>query len=134
MPTKSLDFNCPPKTPIGSVINSLAYEAHEAARSKGFYEEIEDLQDYLQVNDQPEKHAVAGTSHTLAQLAKIASEVGEAVSAIQHGEYLELREELADIIIRTLDLAGYLDFRIGDCVILKMEKNRNRPYKHGKVC
>lgn len=134
MPTKSLDFANPPKTPIGSVINSLCVEAHEMARSKGFYEDIEDLQDYLQVNDQPEKHAVAGTDFTLAQLAKIASEVGEAVSAIQHGEYLELHEELADICIRVFDLAGHLDVRLGDCIILKMDKNRKRPYKHGKVC
>lgn len=134
MNAKSLDFNMPPKTPIGSVINSLSVEAHENARSKGFYEDIEELQDYLSVNDQPEKHAVAGETFTLAQLAKVASEVGEAVSAIQHGEHLQLREELADIVIRVLDLAGYLDFRIGDCIILKMEKNKNRPYKHGKRC
>lgn len=44
----------------------------------------------------------------------------------------EFTEELADIVIRTLDLAGYYDLPIGDVVAAKLEKNRNRPPKHGK--
>ena len=56
------------------------------------------------------------------------------MGAIQHGEYLQLHEELADVVIRVFDLADYLDFRLGDCVMLKMEKNRKRPWKHGKLC
>lgn len=134
MPTKSLDFNNPPRTALGSVINGMCYEAHKNASEHGFYEDINELLDYLQVNDQPEKHAVGEMLFTLGQLAKISSEVGEAVGAIQHGEYLQLYEELADIVIRTFDLAEYLGFRLGDCIVLKMEKNKNRPYKHGKVC
>lgn len=134
MPTKSLEFNNPPRTALGSVINGMCYEAHKNAVEHGFYEDHDDLQDYLQVNDQPEKHAVAAVDFTLAQLAKIAGEVGEAVDAIQHGEYLQLHEELADIVIRTFDLAEHLDCRLGDCIVLKMERNRSRPYKHGKVC
>jgi len=134
MPTKSLDFRLPPKSAIGSVVNSLAFEAHKTATEHGFYEEFDNMQDYLSANDQPDMHAFTHQQMALAQLAKIASEVGEAVGAIQHGEYFQLHEELADIIIRTLDLAEFLDCRIGDCVMLKMEKNRHRPYKHGKVC
>lgn len=134
MPKNSLDFRLPPKTPIGSVVNGLSLEAHSTAVQHGFYEEFDDMEDYLALHDQPEKHALGQQLMTLAQLSKIGSEVGEAVRAIQHGEYYQLHEELADIIIRTLDLAAFLDCRIGDCVVLKMEKNKERPYKHGKVC
>lgn len=134
MRTKSLEFNNPSRTALGSVINGMCHEAHKIAIEHGFYEDIDDLQDFLQVNDQPEKHAAAGTDFTLAQLAKIASEVGEAVGAIQHGECFQLYEELADIVIRTFDLAEHLGCRLGDCIVLKMDKNKNRPYKHGKVC
>ena len=134
MPTKSLDFNNPPRTALGSVINGMCYDAHNTAVEHGFYEELDEVQNYLQVNDQPQKHADTGTFFTLGQLAKIASEVGEAVSAIQHGEYLQLHEELADIVIRTFDLAEYLGCRLGDCIVLKMKKNKDRPYKHGKLC
>ena len=134
MPNKSLDFNNPPRTAIGSIINGLCFDAHDTAVQHGFYEELYETQDYLQANDQPEKHASVGVDFTLAQLAKIASEVGEAVGAIQYGEYFQLREELADIVIRTFDLAEHLECRLGDCIMLKMKKNRERPYKHGKVC
>lgn len=134
MPNKSLDFNNPPRTAMGSVINTLCHEAHDIAVEHGFYEEQVDLEEYLASKDEPDKHALATTNFTLAQLAKIASEVGEAVGAIQHGEYLQLHEELADVVIRVMDLAGYLEFRLGDCVMLKMEKNRKRPWKHGKLC
>lgn len=134
MPNKSLDFNNPPRTAMGSVINTLCHEAHDIAVEHGFYEEQVDLEEYLASKDEPDKHAAVMMNFTLAQLAKIASEVGEAVGAIQHGEYLQLHEELADVVIRVFDLADYLDFRLGDCVMLKMEKNRKRPWKHGKLC
>lgn len=134
MPNKSLDFNNPPRTAMGSVINTLCHEAHNIAVEHGFYEEQVDLEEYLASKDEPDKHALATTNFTLAQLAKVACEVGEAVDAIQHGEYLQLHEELADVVIRVMDLAGYLEFRLGDCIMLKMEKNRKRPWKHGKLC
>lgn len=119
---------------MGSVINTLCHEAHDIAVEHGFYEEQVDLEEYLASKDEPDKNALATTNFTLAQLAKVACEVGEAVDAIQHGEYLQLHEELADVVIRVMDLAGYLEFRLGDCIMLKMEKNRKRPWKHGKLC
>lgn len=44
----------------------------------------------------------------------------------------DFTEELADIIIRVLDVAGYYDLEIGLAVTSKIEKNRGRTYKHGK--
>jgi len=41
-------------------------------------------------------------------------------------------EELADIIIRVLDLSGHRDIDIGRAVLVKMEYNSTRPHKHGK--
>lgn len=134
MPNKSIDFNNPPRTTLGSIVNGLCFDAHKNAVEHGFYEELADMQEYLQAKDEPKKLADCEMFFVLGQLAKICSEVGEAVSAIQHGEYLQLREELADVVIRTFDLAEYLDCRLGDCIMLKMKKNKERPYKHGKVC
>lgn len=39
--------------------------------------------------------------------------------------------ELADTIIRILDLAGFLGLDMAALVELKMEYNRGRPHKHG---
>ncbi len=43
--------------------------------------------------------------------------------------------ELADAIIRILDLCGYLNIDIEEAVRVKAEYNRTRPYRHGgKKC
>lgn len=41
-------------------------------------------------------------------------------------------EELADIIIRVLDLSGHRGINIGRAVLVKMQYNKTRPHKHGK--
>jgi len=44
----------------------------------------------------------------------------------------DFTEELADIVIRVLDIAGFHDLQIGEAIINKIERNRERPLKHGK--
>lgn len=39
--------------------------------------------------------------------------------------------ELADIVIRCMDLAERYDINLGDAIIEKHEFNKTRPYKHG---
>jgi NTP pyrophosphatase (non-canonical NTP hydrolase) len=39
--------------------------------------------------------------------------------------------ELADCIIRILDLAGFMEWDIEKALKLKMEYNETRPYRHG---
>ena len=121
--------------PDGSamLLNVLAYAAHKNAVAHGFYE------DHLALREKVEGSAFAvdeaERTFILAQIAKISGECGEAVSAIQHGEPVkEVATELADVIIRTLDLGGYLGVEMGDIIIEKMKHNETRPYKHGKVC
>ena len=43
-----------------------------------------------------------------------------------------LEEELADVIIRVLDLAAVESLAVLKAVVAKMEYNRYRPSKHGK--
>lgn len=115
------------------LLNILAYAAHANALTHGFYDDHREL--IAKLDNDPEAVEEAKRTFTLAQIAKISGECGEAVSAIQHGEAVEsVATELADVIIRTLDLGGYLGVDMGDIVISKMKYNENRPYKHGKVC
>ena len=74
-----------------------------------------------------------------AELARIASEVGEAIEACRkpkRDEHLESYSnfvvELADIIIRVCDLAGKRSLPLGPALIDKLLYNATRPYKHGK--
>jgi NTP pyrophosphatase (non-canonical NTP hydrolase) len=63
----------------------------------------------------------------LEALALVASEVGEAINECR-GETPtpELAEELADIVLRVLDLAYWQGLDIEKAIMLKMQKNRLR--------
>lgn len=68
-------------------------------------------------------------------LCLIHSEVSEALA--EHREPKEgwqdrFREELADIVIRTVDLAGQLGYDLTPTIINKVEKNAGRGHRHGK--
>ena len=116
-------------------INKVAREAHQNATAHGFYEDQDNLEDYLAANDQPHLCEIARRNFILAQLAKICGEVGECVAVVQKSpDYQALGEELADIAIRTMDLASYMGYQHGTDIMMKMAKNRFRPYKHGKIC
>lgn len=117
-------------------INQIVAEAHDMAISKGFYEDIGALCGNLTTNELLSLRAVAKRDFVLSQLAKIGSEVGEAVQAIQRKgvNHEDVSEELADIVIRVCDLAGYLEIDLGRAVHKKMLHNATRPRLHGKLC
>lgn len=113
-------------------LNRLAEDIYEINESKGFWDEpYED-----------------GNPLTIAaKLLLIHDEVDEAgqvhrnsyddsdedpLSGMTPMQEDDFAEELADIIIRTLDLAAAYGLEIGDAVIHKIEKNQNRPHKHNK--
>ena len=118
-------------------ITELSKKAHAIAKEKGFHE--------------------AGIQPMGQYLMLITSELGEAMEADRRGKYAwvpdlqrlknaeqfdavefkdaikdTVEDELADALIRILDLAGLLDIDIGAHVMLKMEYNKTRPIRHGK--
>lgn len=96
---------------IRNAIRYIMDEVHETAVSKGWYE-------------QP----VAFTTH----IALAHSELSEALEADRknHGRY-KVAEELADVLIRTLDMAAAHNLDLAGALIEKMEKNKSRSYRHG---
>ena len=68
------------------------------------------------------------------KLCLIHSEISEAMEADRSREPTKnnIGEELADIIIRTLDLAEYLGFNMDIEVSRKHQINKARPIRHGK--
>lgn len=74
------------------------------------------------------------------RIALMHEELSEALSAARHGdppddhipEYTGQEAELADCIIRIMDYAHENNLRVANALIVKMNYNRSRPYKHGK--
>ena len=95
-------------------LNDLAQEIYRLARDNGFYErEGED-------------------SFIGYRLALIHSEVSEALEAYRDDDMSNLYEELADIIIRVLDLSAYIGADIEGWILTKHENNKRRPRLHGR--
>lgn len=102
-------------------IKDLVKEAHENAKKHGFWEDYSPAFEKSLVNN-----AIGN------RLMLIVSEVAEAQDGLRKDDFENFKEELADIIIRTCDLAGGLNINLESEIAKKMEKNKHRGYKHGK--
>lgn len=104
-------------------LDELAFSLHDNAVKKGFWEP-----------NTAENHIV----FYLKQLAMIHSEVSEVLEAIrkEKGES-QVIEELADILIRVLDLYGglvedqYTSLSLQSILLEKAKINQDRPKMHG---
>jgi NTP pyrophosphatase (non-canonical NTP hydrolase) len=105
-----------------NIFDNLAIELHKNATEKGFWPNLEDVDDIF----------------IAKQLMMIVSEVTEVMEAIRKdkGEE-EITKEFADILIRTLDLyagvvdAGYTKLSLDQALREKVDFNKTRPEKHG---
>jgi NTP pyrophosphatase (non-canonical NTP hydrolase) len=64
----------------------------------------------------------------------VVTELAEAMESYRVQDNDHFREEIADTFIRLFDLCGGLKIDITSEIIKKTEKNKKRPYKHGKIC
>jgi NTP pyrophosphatase (non-canonical NTP hydrolase) len=109
----------------------MAEEIHEVSTSKKFWEKV-----YPDGTAYPLKDI----DFMLAKLALIHSEVSEVLEAMrkQMGEE-KIVEELVDIYIRLMDFyqgaknCGWVESSFDDIYEKKMNKNKERPAKHGNL-
>lgn len=102
-------------------IDSLCQQAMLNAMTKGFHEYHPSF-------------GIAGRDarHILSWLMLICTEVAEAAEEVRKGESREkFTEELADVCIRTFDVAGMLGLNLEQAILDKLEKNKLRPRLHG---
>ena len=97
----------------GRSLNELAQICHGIAKEKGFWDKERNIGEALML---------------------IVTELAEAMEAHRKQDQANFKEELADTFIRLLDLCGGLKIDMEEEIYQKSMKNKNRPYKHGKVC
>ncbi len=97
----------------GQTLSQLAQTCHAIAKEKGFWDEQRNIGEALML---------------------VVTELAEAMEGHRHQDDANFREELADAFIRLLDLCGGLGIDIEQEIAIKCEKNKKRPYKHGKIC
>ena len=97
-------------------LNRFAKDMREISRRNGF--------------ENPQ--SIDEVERTATKLLLINEEVLEAWREVRKtGDLDAFSEELADTIIRVADLTVDLGIDLDAVVDAKVEKNRNRPYKHG---
>lgn len=115
----------------------LQKQSHEISNKNGFWDTFSLYYDTPEVLHRD----------VVTKLALIADEAHEALAEIRShefnmdaadsGNYVsqlpgEFGEELADIVIRTMDVAEGLNVDLFDHIVRKIEKNKDRPRRHGK--
>jgi len=101
-----------------SAVTEMQKEVHETAKSKGW-------------------HDTKREDGTL--IALIHGEVSEVMEALRRGnpkdekfpEYTEAEVEMADIIIRCLDMCEANGWNVAGAILAKAEYNKGRSFKHG---
>lgn len=94
-------------------IKEFAEKAHKNAMEKGFWNKDRNF---------------------LEALMLIVSEAGECCDAYRKTDWETVKEELADIMIRTVDLAHGFDIDIESEIMKKMEYNKTRSHMHNRIC
>ena len=72
-------------------------------------------------------------------LMLMVSELAEALEGLRHGnptsehiaQFSAVEEELADVVIRIMDVAVARGWKVADAIVAKIEFNRGREYMHG---
>lgn len=120
-------------------LDAIVREAHKNAAEHGFWDGERD----------PNDLDIAEVRRIVAEkIALIHSEASEALEDVRMvagaeelsrcrisptGKPVGFASELADIVIRVADLAGWLRVDLEAEIALKMQHNAGRPRKHGKA-
>jgi NTP pyrophosphatase (non-canonical NTP hydrolase) len=131
-------------------MKNLISQAHEMAKSKGFWEgernksellmlivsELAEALEALRKDDYADQDVVESLSHDL-ELDRTDEEfLFKAINwktSFEQGVKSSFEDEIADVAIRLFDLCGGLGVDLEKHIEMKMKYNSMRGYKHGKA-
>jgi NTP pyrophosphatase (non-canonical NTP hydrolase) len=104
---------------VGDLLRSLQREIHAVNHQKGWYEEQRSFGDYIAL------------AHSELSEALESYRSGEAASFMLSKKPEGWGIELADTVIRLLDMAEYYNLDLEQLIRVKIEYNKTRPHRHG---
>lgn len=119
------------------MINELSRQIHQNARNKGFYDDPRNIGEMLALI-----HSEVSEALECDRKKKSISHDPEYVAGLNGDQFKDcferfikdtFEDELADIMIRVMDLAVYKNVDLEKHILLKMRYNSMRPHKHGKL-
>ena len=111
------------------IINQVQNLCYQASQTAGWWKKDQAILEALP----PDLHPYAKASIVLAKIALQHSELSEAVEGyrknladdhLPHRQMIEV--ELADAVIRIMDLAGWLGLNLGEAMMEKLAYNKQR--------
>ncbi len=130
-------------------LTQLSQHVHQNNKAKGFYDKINAIESKIcrETNSDvwhltQEDFDFVKETFIIKQMGLIDGEIGEAMEAVRKNDAMDDKLphrkgshcELADALIRILDLSGYLGIDLQTIVEEKLAFNQTRPYLHGKTC
>lgn len=119
------------------MINELAKKIHSDNVRKGFYEVEKNVGEIIalihsEASEMLECHRKGQIYKGDLSIVKGIKDDGEYFTTFESEVKDTMQDELADIIIRCLDFAGYKEIDIENHIMAKLRFNRLRSHKHGK--
>jgi len=119
--------------------NDLSKAIYINAIRHGFYIE-ENNRYFVRGNDGEFVSVDMSNTFIAKRISLIHSELSEALEAIRKNgpdimdkhcpKYTNMEIELADVVIRCMDMSRYYGFRLSEAIVSKHNFNVGRPYKH----
>lgn len=106
---------------IDRAIDILIRESHNTAKEKGWWDESRSFGELIALMH----------SELSEALEVYRKEGDEKVAEIYPGYIEGVPIEIADLLIRVFDMCGKYNIDLAKALIIKMEYNKTRPYRHG---
>ena len=120
------------------MFNELSKQIYQANVEKGFYDEVKTISQVINlIHSELSEVIEAGRKgrrcNSPAMLIGDYPPDNLFMTAYNYEIKGSVEEELADVIIRLLDLCGWKEIDIHSHIKAKLKYNSLRPYKHGKI-